>query len=62
MEKLIYLYFHNSKKGTEVFHMVFIADSIGTEYKKWRAGDTIFISSPTGSGKTTFVLISESNS
>lgn len=36
--------------------MNYIADAIGNEYKKWGAGETIFISAPTGSGKTTFIL------
>lgn len=43
--------------------MTYIADKINDEYKTWKLGpedrgkpDTIFISAPTGSGKTTFVL------
>lgn len=36
--------------------MQYIADSIGTEFQDWRERDTIFISSPTGTGKTTFIL------
>ena len=36
--------------------MTYIADSIGTEYEQWKGGDVVFISSPTGSGKTTFIL------
>jgi len=36
--------------------MTYIADSIGTEYEQWRGGDVVFIASPTGSGKTTFIL------
>lgn len=36
--------------------MRYIGDSIGTEYEKWGEGDTVFISSPTGTGKTTFIL------
>ena len=33
-----------------------IADKIGEEYKQWGACDKIFISSPTGTGKTYFIL------
>lgn len=33
-----------------------IADEIGEKYKEWGMGDCIFISSPTGSGKTFFIL------
>lgn len=36
--------------------MVYITDAIGNEYKEWGAGNLIFISAPTGSGKTTFIL------
>lgn len=36
--------------------MTYIADSIRDEYEQWKGGDVVFISSPTGSGKTTFVL------
>lgn len=36
--------------------MPYISESIGTDYMQWKGGDVIFISSPTGSGKTTFVL------
>lgn len=44
--------------------MRYIADSIGTKYEEWLRGiadnkvigDTVFISSPTGSGKSTFIL------
>lgn len=36
--------------------MKYIVDAIGTSYQNWKAGDTIYISAPTGSGKTTFVL------
>lgn len=35
---------------------MFLGDSIGEKYKEWKAGDCIFISAPTGSGKTTFIL------
>lgn len=37
-------------------YMGYIGDSIGTDYMTWEAGASIFISSPTGSGKTTFIL------
>lgn len=33
-----------------------VNDLIGNEYKKWVPGDIITISTPTGSGKTTFIL------
>lgn len=36
--------------------MKYVSDIIGTDYKEWKLGQTIFISTPTGSGKTTFVL------
>jgi len=36
--------------------MRYITESIGNEYEQWKGGDVVFISSPTGSGKTTFVL------
>lgn len=36
--------------------MGFIGDSIGADYMTWKEGSSIFISSPTGSGKTTFIL------
>ncbi len=36
--------------------MKFLSDSIGTKYTEWGARDIVFISAPTGSGKTTFVL------
>ena len=34
----------------------YITDEIGEEYKAWKPGDIIFLSAPTGSGKTTFIL------
>lgn len=34
----------------------YISDSIGDDYKSWKRGDSIIIASPTGSGKTTFIL------
>lgn len=33
-----------------------LSDEIGEKYTEWKDGDCIFISSPTGSGKTHFVL------
>lgn len=36
--------------------MKYIEEIIDKEYKKWKNGDKIVISSPTGSGKSTFVL------
>ena len=35
---------------------MFIGDSIGDSYKDWQPGATVFISSQTGSGKTSFIL------
>lgn len=35
---------------------MFIGETIGDDYKEWQDGSTIFISSQTGSGKTTFIL------
>lgn len=35
---------------------MFIGETIGDAYKEWQDGSTIFISSQTGSGKTTFIL------
>lgn len=35
---------------------MFITDLIGDNYKNWKVGDKIIISSPTGSGKSTFIL------
>lgn len=34
----------------------FISDIIGEEYKQWGTSDIIFITAPTGTGKTTFIL------
>jgi hypothetical protein len=31
--------------------MKWISDYIGEEYKEWKGGDKVFITSPTGSGK-----------
>lgn len=36
--------------------MRYITDSIGSEYEKWTEESSVFLSSPTGSGKTTFIL------
>lgn len=33
-----------------------VSDLIGNEYTRWVAGDVITISTPTGSGKTTFII------
>ena len=38
------------------FKKMFLENSIGDSYKDWKAGDCIFISAPTGSGKTYFIL------
>ena len=35
---------------------MFVTDLIGNDYKNWMAGDKIIIASPTGSGKSTFIL------
>lgn len=40
----------------EVLSMTYIADSIGNDYKNWGAGQIVFLSAPTGSGKTTFIF------
>lgn len=34
----------------------FIEDEIGSDYTSWRGGDIAYITAPTGSGKTTFIL------
>lgn len=36
--------------------MKYVTDAIGEDYKNWEPGSNIFISSPTGSGKTSFIL------
>lgn len=36
--------------------MQYVKEIIKNSYHDWKPGDTIFISSPTGSGKTTFIL------
>lgn len=36
--------------------MKYVADKIGEDYKNWSLGSNVFISSPTGSGKTSFIL------
>ena len=34
----------------------YITDEIGEKYKEWGAGDKVFITAPTGTGKTHFIL------
>lgn len=34
----------------------YVSDPIGDEYKSWKEGDHVIIATPTGSGKTTFVV------
>ena len=34
---------------------MYISDVIGNEYLKWNPETKVFISSPTGTGKTTFI-------
>ena len=36
--------------------MEYISDVIGDQYKEWNGGQPVYLSSPTGSGKTTFVF------
>ncbi|MCI9594980.1 MAG: DEAD/DEAH box helicase family protein [Lachnospiraceae bacterium] len=36
--------------------MKWVSDYIGEEYKDWEGGNKIFITSPTGSGNTQFIL------
>ena len=36
--------------------MKWVSERIGEEYKKWESGSMVFIASPTGSGKTQFIL------
>lgn len=36
--------------------MKYVNEIIGERYKEWRPGDSIYISSQTGTGKTTFIL------
>lgn len=36
--------------------MAYIQDIIGDDYRSWENGDTIMLSAPTGSGKTTFIF------
>lgn len=46
-----------SKEAVFMDGQKFIREKIGLEYKEqWRAGDTIFIDTPTGSGKSHFIL------
>ena len=55
MEKPNIIRFHFTIWG-KVQDMKKISDEIGEKYTEWKDGDCIFISSPTGSGKTYFVL------
>lgn len=36
--------------------MKYITDIIKDDYKEWPIGSMVFISSPTGSGKSTFII------
>ena len=36
--------------------MEWLTNRIGEEYKRWTNRDKVFIASPTGSGKTYFIL------
>lgn len=36
--------------------MKYIADDIGNDFKEWFPGQSVFLESPTGSGKTTFIF------
>ncbi len=36
---------------------MWVTDEIGTDYERWQENDKIFIAAPTGSGKSTFVLM-----
>ena len=36
--------------------MKWVSERIGEDYKKWESGSMVFIASPTGSGKTQFIL------
>ena len=36
--------------------MKYIADIIGEDYLQWKTGENILISTPTGSGKSSFIL------
>lgn len=42
--------------GAEVLMKHTVTDKIGDEYREWQRGDTVFISAPTGTGKTYFVF------
>lgn len=35
---------------------MYISDTIRDEYKKWKNGDIVLLTAPTGTGKTTFIL------
>ena len=36
--------------------IIFLTDNIDDMYKAWRVPDEVYIQTPTGSGKTTFIL------
>ena len=36
--------------------MEYISDKIGEQYKEWKQNDRVYITAPTGSGKTQFIL------
>lgn len=36
--------------------MEYVSDKIGEEYKEWKNEDVVFLSAPTGSGKTHFII------
>lgn len=35
---------------------MYLEEIIGNQYRNWKSGEWVFISAPTGTGKTTFVL------
>ncbi len=35
---------------------MYLEDVVGNVYREWKGGESVFISAPTGVGKTTFVL------
>lgn len=47
-----------SEKGTQNIikggNQMYLTEAIGTDYENWKPGDWIFLSSPPGSGKTSF--------
>lgn len=47
----------DTKEGTSLTEKnETVADKIGDEYKSWKPYDRVYISSPTGTGKTYFIL------